>query len=352
MKTVPKQKHDDTTVLDPITVLYSLVPPDGRTKYVDQLVEGLPGAVTMKFFSWRAALGGRYDVFHMHWPELTLRGKNPLRRFLRRRAADIFVILLALRKIPLVRTIHNVVPHEEGSAAENRTLAKLNKNTSLFIRLNPTTEVPYAAPLVTILHGHYRDQFASHPMPVSRVGRILYFGIIRPYKGVSELMEVFHSIERDDLELRIVGSPSIGQRDIVEAGCRRDNRITARLNFVDDVDLVDEVGQAELVVLPYREMHNSGSILVAMSLGRPVLAPSTPANDALAQEVGPGWIYGYDGDLTADTVVRTLETLRRTPPAEARPRLGARDWKTLGMQHYRAYRRAMDDTRSADRHQR
>jgi beta-1,4-mannosyltransferase len=340
-------QRDTPVTRQPVTVLYSLVRPDGRTKYVDQLVDGLPADVTMKFFSWRAALRGRYDVFHMHWPELTLRGSNPLRRFLRRRAADVFVTLLAIRRIPLVRTVHNMTPHEEGSRAENRTLARLNRRTNLFIRLNPTTDVPFDAPVVTILHGHYRDQFAKHPMPPSRTGRILYFGIIRPYKGVAELMSTFTSIADDGIELRIVGSPSTGQREIVEAACVRDPRITSRLVFVDDADLVDEIGQAELIVLPYKEMHNSGSILVAMSLGRPVLAPITPANSALAAEVGPGWIHGYEGELTASVLVEALEAVRRNPPVDARPRLDGRDWKSLGVQHYDAYRRAIAELRGA-----
>ena len=344
-----EQEQASASALTPITVLYSLVPPDGRTKYVDQLVNGVPEAVTMRFFSWRAALRGRYDVFHMHWPELTLRGSNPVRRFLRRRAADLFVALLTARRVPMVRTVHNLTPHEQGSRAENRTLARLNRHTDLFIRLNPTTDIPFDALVVTILHGHYRDQFAKHPMPQARPGRILYFGIIRPYKGVSQLMSVFAGIPGGDLDLRIVGSPSTGQREIVEAASEKDARITSRLTFVDDDELVAEIGRAELVVLPYREMHNSGSILVAMSLGRPVLAPSTPANAALSDEVGPGWIIQYDGELTPDVLLNAVEKLRATPPTEARPRLDGRDWKTLGVEHHTAYLHAIAVARGVGR---
>ena len=102
-----------------------------------------------------------------------------------------------------------------------------------------------------------------------------------------------------------------------------------------------EVGAAELVVLPYREMHNSGVLLVTLSLDRPVLVPSTPSNLALAEEVGPDWIYLYDGELSSAILQATLERMRAAGP-RPRPRLDDRDWQTLGRQSYRTYLRALE----------
>lgn len=72
--------------------------------------------------------------------------------------------------------------------------------------------------------------------------------------------------------------------------------------YVDDPTLAREVSSAELVVLPYRDMHNSGTLLLALSLARPVLVPRTPNNVAVAAEVGPGWIFMYDGELDAGVI--------------------------------------------------
>ncbi len=95
-----------------------------------------------------------------------------------------------------------------------------------------------------------------------------------------------------------------------------------------DAELVDEVGRAELAILPYHEMHNSGAILVAMSLGRPVLAPRTASNTALSEEVGPGWIIEYDGELTPEIILSALDQVRHgersTEPDLAGARLGPR----------------------------
>ena len=241
-----------------------------------------------------------------------------------------------------MRTVHNVAPHESGSASERRLLRRIDAATDLFVRLNPTTELDGASRVTTILHGHYRDRFAPHPRAEPVRGRIVYFGIIRAYKGVDRLLEVFPQLGDEDARLRIVGSPSADMRTLVEAAAERDPRITARLAFVPDEELVHEVSGAELVVLPYREMHNSGALLVALSLDRPVLVPRSPSNAALAEEVGEGWVLLYDGDLTAAAVRDALEAVR-APGRAPRPRLEGRDWATLGQQHAQAYRELLTD---------
>lgn len=325
---------------DPLIIQQTLVPPDGHTKFVDQMVGMNNPRVEHRYFSWKSAILGRYDVFHAHWPELTIRGKSPMRRFMRRRYMDVFLLRARLLRTPIVRHLHNVEPHESGDAAERRSLRRFDRATDLYIRLNPTTLPPTNRPVVTALHGHYRDAYARHPFPEPETGRLLYFGIIRPYKGVDALATAFSAIDDPALRLRIVGSPSVGQRPIIEAHCARDARITSMLRYVTDAELVDEVGRAEMVILPYQEMHNSGAILVAMSLGRPVLAPRTPSNSALSDEVGSGWVLEYDGDLTPEVILAGLEEVRRGRRSAA-PDLHERDWEFVGVIIEYAYRQAI-----------
>lgn len=326
---------------DPIVVQLSLAPPDGTTKYVDQLL-GDEGDVRYAFFTWRRALAGDYDVFHVHWPELMIRGRKPLKRFARRRAMDLFLILLRLRGIPLVRTVHNVVPHEEGPRSERRSLRRVDAATSLYIVLNETTPLPTDRPAVLIPHGHYRAQFAHDPGTVPVPDRILYFGIIRPYKGVVELIDVFRTWERPEATLRVVGATSPGLDAVVLEHAEGDERISTWLEFVDDPDLIAEVGAAELIVLPYREMHNSGAILVALSLDRPVLAPATPAMRATQQEVGEEWVMLYDGELDAGVLARAAQWARETDRGGA-PDLSGRDWPRVRALHAAAYRLALGE---------
>lgn len=330
-----------------VTVLHSLRPPTGgATRYVDQMVGGAPANVRVRYWAWATAIFGRYDVVHVHWPELLVRDRLAVRRFVKRRALDVLLARLAVQRKPLVWTAHNLEPHEGGSGPEQRALRRFSRAVDLAIRLNPTTQLPSGLDSVTILHGHYKDRFASFPVSAPEPGRLLYFGIIRPYKGVDTLIEAFHELTGDSVTLRVVGDPHPGQRELVEAAEHADPRISSSLRFVDDDELVEEVHRAQLVVLPYKEkMHNSGSVLVALSLGRPVLVPASETNEELAREVGDGWVIQYDGQLNAQILIDALERTRSLGDL-AQPQLDGRDWDRVGALHYRAYRRAMD-SRSA-----
>ncbi|MBC7518021.1 MAG: GDP-mannose--glycolipid 4-beta-D-mannosyltransferase [Microbacteriaceae bacterium] len=334
----------------PLTVLHSLSAPNGTTRYIDQVVGGAPAELTVRFFSWRGALLGRYDLLHLHWPEFVVRDPSAAKALLRRGALRVVLVRCRMLRVPVIRTVHNLRPHEAGRPAEDRILASVDRCTAVFIRLNPTTPIPSGAvssgavsnrtvsngTVLTIAHGHYRDRFAELHCPATLPGRLLYFGLIRPYKGVEDLLAVFHHITDPDLQLRIVGRPSYGLGPVVEAALLEDDRMSACLRFVSDAELVTEVGLAELVVLPYREMHNSGSVLVALSLNRPVLVPDSAANQALAAEVGEGWVYTYSGELNPAILEAAVHKLR-SDPRSAQPELSGRDWSTIGEATYRAY---------------
>ncbi|RFA08331.1 hypothetical protein B7R54_03145 [Subtercola boreus] len=323
-----------------ITVLHSMpAPKPGEpTRYADHMKGGAPASVTTRFFSWRTALKADYDVFHMHWPEYLLRGSSFPTRMAKRVAFAALLVRLRLKRIPVVRTAHNLEAHELGSRVE-RALVRWNYRwTTTVIRLNPTTAVPSGKNAVTILHGHYRDRFSDYTVPVPIRGRLLYFGLIRPYKGVTNLEEAFRSLPAGGETLRVVGKPSSSALEtaVVDAASG-DPRISHWLEFVPDEDLVREIGEAQLVVLPYDEMHNSGSILVALSVGRPVLVPRSSANEALAEEVGSEWVVMYDGALTTDTLRTGLDFVEQDRPLVAVPDLRNRDWKTVGDAHYLTY---------------
>lgn len=340
-----RASHRHLAPIEKIKVLLSLWPPDATTQYVDQLVGGAPTQVDYLYFSWRAALTARFDVFHLHWPEMTIRADNTWRAFVRRRALDLFLLRCRLQSIPIVRTLHNVGPHEQGSPAEERSLRKYDKATTLFVKLNESTPVRDGSLSVTVPHGHYRSRFDALPRPAQVPGRVLYFGIVRPYKGVLDLVSAFAQVPGDDLSLRIVGAPSPGQAELVTEASAHDPRISLDLRYVEDSELVAEIAEAQLVVFPYRQMHNSGALLAALSVDRPSLAPRTPANELLAEEVGEGWILLYD-TLDSEVLREAFESVSGGRPG--RPDLSRREWHDIGVQHYRAYLAALDGKQAAD----
>ncbi|WP_051973023.1 glycosyltransferase [Cryobacterium sp. MLB-32] len=334
--------------------------PEGRdttNPYLVQLMQGLQPHVRVTGLSWRRALTERVDVFHVHWPELLLRAGTPGRRMLRRTLVRMLLVKWRLQRTAIVRTLHNTHSHEALPRADRRLLSRLDDQTSLFIRLNPTTEAPFRTatglpsgtmPLVhTIMHGDYRPWFRDAQVPPRVTGRLLNFGLIRPYKGIPALVAAFAACPDDSrsdtpgLSLHIVGRPGTDSlRSEITRAATLDPRIVLALGHATDHDLVEEIGQAELVVLPYREMHNSGAALLALSLNRPVLVPSNDVTEELGREVGPGWVITYHGPISPRLLAAAIERSRAIHPASS-PDLSDRSWDLIVTQHLAAYQAAI-----------
>jgi beta-1,4-mannosyltransferase len=334
----------------PLVVLQSFGSPTARTNpYLTQLLSSVSPAVSVETFSWRRAIVGRYDVFHCHWPEHLIRNKSWRQRWLGRALFALLLARLRLRRTAVVRTAHNITPHEQGGRVERLLLNRFDRRTSLWIALTDRTPLPAGATVRVIPHGHYRDWYARYAVPPARPGQLLFFGLIRPYKGVEELLDSFLECADPEARLRIVGAgadPELVQR--VERATRSDPRVTAHLAHATDEQLAAEIGAAGAVVLPYREMHNSGVLLLTLSLGRPVVVPDSDVAAAMSAEVGPGWVNTFRPPWDSAALAGAVELSRQALPARP-PDLHAREWAQIGDLHVAAYREAVRIARPSSR---
>ena len=324
-------------------VLESFGPPRARSNpYRLQLMDSMPESVQLLYFSWKRALTGRFDVFHVQWPEVVLQGRTRLRTVVRCALLVLVLARLRVQRTAVVRTLHDLAPYEPLPAIQRLPIRLLDRWTTLWIALADATPPPRPGPSVVAPIGHYRDWFAGTPRAESQPGRIVHFGLLRRYKGVDALLDAFAGLPDDSATLRIVGYPQDAQTAAsIERACRADRRISAVTEYVPDDDLVRDVTESELVVLPFDRLTNSSSLVLALSLDRPVLVPSTPITEEVAAEVGPGWVLTYQGTLSTDDICRALEAVRRSPVDTAAPDLSRRDWDVVCAQHAAAFRRAV-----------
>jgi beta-1,4-mannosyltransferase len=331
-----------STARERIRVLHVLPAPDGTTQYVDHMIGAAPPEIAILTFSWPRAVFGAYDVLHVHWPELLVRQRTPVGRFIKVALAYTLLLRLELTETPVVRTAHDVAPHESGDRLVKSLLDTLDRRTALWIRLNPTTPLPPGVRNVTIPHGHYRSVFPPDPSTRPEPGRLFLFGLTRRHKGIERLLDVFRAVNDPVMRLAIAGtSQDAVLADHIEGVAAADDRIEARLESVPDAVLAREVRRAELVVLPYQEMHISGAALLALSLDRPVLVPRSAATDALARDVGEGWVIMFDNVLQPADLLRAIAVARMTRERGTRPHLDERDWERVGLRHAEAYRKVV-----------
>lgn len=333
-----------------MNVLSSFPDPRPTTNpYIVQLATALrqTDEVELTTFSWPVALTRRFDVFHAHWPEILIGGRNGPKKFVRQLLFVLLMWRFRAQRTAIVRTVHNEGLPPEISWVERALLDWLDRRTVHRITINTVTWLPSAQAHSLILHGHYRDWFAQLPKQNPVPGRFAFVGRIRSYKGVESLIHAFRMLPGQDLTLSIAGMPS--GEDVVGELCLLaddDSRIDFRFAHVDDAELVRIVTSAELVVFPYHRMHNSGGVLAALSLDRPVLVPHNEVNQELAEEVGPGWVHTFDQDLQAADLEQALCRVRTGDEFRgACPNLDARGWNDTGAAHVTAYRSAIERVR-------
>jgi hypothetical protein len=82
------------------------------------------------------------------------------------------------------------------------------------------------------------------------------------------------------------------------------------------------------VVLPYRNILNSGVALHALGRNKPILAPRIGSLPELQQELGEEWVHLFDGEITADHITRFLASLDACKSGA--PDLSAYEWQRVG----------------------
>jgi beta-1,4-mannosyltransferase len=254
---------------------------------------------------WFTANRHRIDWVHFHWVQSYYTSWNPVRtawataRFLR------FLVRLRRMGFRLAWTCHNLFPHESGSRIADymvrMAMARMSEIVIVHSR-RMTAEMGrwflrrknvYAVP-----HGHF---IGCYPNTMTREaarrqlqlgGRsfvYLFFGIVRPYKGVEALIDGFRTRPETDGVLVIAGKPMSPEYE--ESLVRRadgDARIRFALRYVADSDLQIYFNAADLTVLPFRKISTSGSLLLALSFGVPVVIPDVAS---LGEYVNPEMAY-------------------------------------------------------------
>lgn len=99
---------------------------------------------------------------------------------------------------------------------------------------------------------------------------LLYFGLIKPYKGIIELIEVFNKIKASKCYLVIAGKvmdPEYGKK--IEHLCNESILIFDEFIPKNEVQTYFQAG--DIVVLPFKKIENSGSVILAMGFSKPIV---------------------------------------------------------------------------------
>ncbi len=204
-----------------------------------------------------------------------------------------------------------------------------------------------STPAFVIPHGDYRG---SYPKTVSGTEArrqlgipvdksvALFFGGIFAYKNVPHLIDTFLRADLRDAVLLIAGAPSsaLEGHQLTELA-KHDSRIQLHLRRIPDDEVQNFFAAADLAVLPFREILNSGSAVLALSFDRPVLVPALGSMPELQTRVGGDWVRTYPGELNVPELAAAIAWARNSQ-RPANPDLSEFDWSNIARDTIAVYK--------------
>jgi glycosyltransferase involved in cell wall biosynthesis len=294
--------------------------PRSRLRRALAALEYGPGAVQLV----RRARAFRPDVVHVQWTP--------------RHALD----LPWLRRLPSPRvfTAHNARPRDPRHVAARRDLFRLVDRIVVHSRGARGRAVELGAPperVVVIPHGVWEPDAEPRP-PEGRT--LLFFGLIRPYKGLDVLVRALPEVP--DARLVVAGDP-FGSLDALRRladGLGVDGRIEWRTEFVPEAEVPALFRSATAVVLPYHrgaEIDSSGVMALALGYGRPLVVSDVGALGEVVADFAAGRVVPPD-DVSA--LARACVEVLDDPAAAFSGTQAARralSWDSVAEAHERMY---------------
>lgn len=256
----------------------------------------------------RTAIGMPSDYMHFDWIDGLYSRRIKLFTYIN---VCLFVIQIWLVKnvfrTKIVCTLHNLHPHDHDQQIHYKVHNWFYKQCT-WVRVFSELTAKKAGKMYHIPNakikiipigsykGYYPDNVSSHDakkaLGVDQYRRVyVSFGNIRPYKGLENFIHVFNRMAQPDEFLLIAGRspyPEFLDKLCSIAG----NQIRFDATFIPKEDVQLYFRAADIMVSPFLEIENSGTVLLAMDFGKAVLAPKSG--------LMPAYLHGQPALLYAD----------------------------------------------------
>jgi glycosyltransferase involved in cell wall biosynthesis len=258
-------------------------------------------------------------VVHLHWVfcfALPLSDRFPVLRRLAQVWFQFWLSLVRLLDMRLVWTAHNVLPHSQVFADDVAARKRLVDHSDLVF----VHSVSVLAELSALGAEPKRSVAIRHPplgsgaevplrVPPSdeRPREFLFFGNVTEYKGVEELLAAYCALPAQiHAGLTIAGQCADPELRTRLAATRS---LRLRLERIPEDEIAELMTGTDVVVLPFRRVTTSGSAVLALAHGKPLIVPELPGLSELPAEA----VTRYDGSI--DGLTAALVKLARADPS-------------------------------------
>jgi glycosyltransferase involved in cell wall biosynthesis len=275
-----------------------------------------------------------------------------------------FVRVIKACGIKVIYTVHNLLPHADGErfrelyarvykladhliCHDNTSAARLS--TEFGVPAGRLSVIPHGPLLEPERHsdsGHARARLGVNPDSCV----VLWQGILRPYKGLSFLLEAWREVCASEgrATLLVAGSGDPEETRVIETqidkmGLRA--RVHTEFRFISLEALEDYFTAADVLVYPYSQITTSGALMTGIVRGKAIVATTLPVFERVLADGVTGLLVPY-GDVRA--LSRAL--LRVIQDSELRARLAEKltnaqarlpRWPDIAFETWNCYRRVL-----------
>jgi glycosyltransferase involved in cell wall biosynthesis len=229
-----------------------------------------------------------------------------------------------------------VIAHSEHGARRLREAVGLDPARVRVIHhgaFDYLTRLPEEKPLPAELEG------AESPV-------ILFFGLLRPYKGIDTLLEAFRRVP--GAELWIAGNPRMDLEPLRRLAAEAPGRVRFLPRFVEDAEIPAILRRTDLVALPYRDIEHSGVLYAALAFGKPLVLSAVGGFPEVAESAAarlvppedPAALAAVLNELVGDEGAR-----RELGEAASRAAAGPYSWDAAATQTLSLYRELLEQRR-------
>ena len=266
--------------------LLSLVPSSqqksvGKLKRLTKAVEGVVNYTILLVY----ILIKRPPVIHFQW--------FPFLEFTSIEIPYVRLLKWLLPKTKIVHTIHNVYSHETSKASKReeyrKRMVRMDKSIDHYI-VHTESTAKEVEPLfsidrsrITVVpHGIFKPNYQLHQnAPKTSNGKktIIFYGFNRRNKGADILIDAVRQLSdeyRNKVRVLIAGMTADDYLQELQAKVG-DADVDFRPTFIPDDELYEMIESSDLIALPYREISQSGVLLLALYFRKPLLISDLPS---------------------------------------------------------------------------
>jgi glycosyltransferase involved in cell wall biosynthesis len=287
--------------------------------------------VQVEFASYKGGVlplfinGRKASILHLHWVQSAMSTDvNWSFRFITRYLLFyIDVLLVVFSRTRLVWTVHNIEEH----SIKHRFLEPIARKwlarfcSALIVHGNSIREICSASlnvplnKISVIPHGSYTKEIVNRENAISRrrdwissEGFFwLNFGAVKPYKGIGWALPYWLQHSESTERLLIAGKVS---DPYVKRNASISTKIKVIDRFIEDWELYDMLSFCDAILLPFLKVSTSGSLIHAISAGKPIVAPRI---GSVVDYLGSTYPFLFSaGD--ADSLQTALESARNADP--------------------------------------